>query len=204
VGLVDLLDAYKQTLAFTGTRVAGTRPAQFGDPTPCSEWDVRALIGHVVTVISHYSALPSGVAHSTATPVDAIADGQHPLVYARLADEALAAWSQPGALERPCHHVMGTMPGGRALSIHTTDLLVHGWDLAVATGQDDSIDPQLADLAVATLRDILRLDKGRGTFFAPALPPPGGDAQSRLLAYAGRVPPVVGGSSPALSWPEQG
>ncbi len=185
----DLLDAYKQTLAFAGARVEGTRVAQFGDPTPCSDWDVRALLGHILTVITHYSALPSGVDHRPVNRVDAEADGQHRLVYAAVATEAIAAWSQPGTLERPCHHVMGTMPGRRALSIHTTDLLLHGWDLAVATGQDDTIDPDLAELAVATLRDVLRLDKGRGTFFAPALPPPGADAQSRLLAYAGRQSP---------------
>jgi uncharacterized protein (TIGR03086 family) len=189
VDLVDLLDAYKQTLAFVGARVEGTAAAQFGDPTPCSAWDVEALLGHVVTVIRHYTILSSGGPRGTANPVDAIADGQYPRVYAALADEAIAAWSQPGALERPCHHVMGTMPGRQALSIHITDVLLHGWDLAVATGQDDTLDPELAGLAVATLRDILRLDEGRGTFFAPALLPPGADVQSRLLAYSGRRSP---------------
>jgi len=186
---VDLLDAYKQTLAFVGTKVAGTRVAQFGDPTPCAEWDVEALLGHVLSVIIHYSVLPSGASQSTAHPVDAITDGQHAAVYAVIAADAVDAWSQPGALEHPCHHVMGTMPGGQALSIHTTDLLLHGWDLAVATAQDATIDAELAALAVETLRDVLRLDKGRGSFFAPALPPPGVDVQSRLLAYAGRRSP---------------
>jgi uncharacterized protein (TIGR03086 family) len=188
VDRVDVLDAYKRTLAFTGARVAGTQRDQFGDPTPCSEWDVEALLGHIVSVIRSYSVLPSG-GHTTAGAVDPIADGQHPQVYAALTQEAIAAWSQPGALERPCHHVMGTMTGGQALSIHTTDVLLHGWDLAVATGQDDTIDPELAGLAVATLRDVLHLDRGRGRFFAPALPPPGADVQSALLAYAGRGSP---------------
>ena len=81
------------------------------------------------------------------------------------------------------------MPGRQALSIHTTDVLLHGWDLAVATGQDDVIDPELAGLGLATLRDILRLDDGRGRFFAPALARrPGTTRQSVLLAYAGRHP----------------
>jgi len=186
---VDLIDAYKETLAFAGARVSGTRAAQFADPTPCSAWNVEALLGHMMTVIAHYSALPLEGGHPTTNPVDVITDGQHPRVYAALADEAIGAWSQPGALERPCHHVMGTMSGARALSIHTTDLLLHGWDLAVATGQDDTIDPELAGLAVTTLREILRLDEGRGTFFAPALSPRGPDVQSRLLAYAGRRSP---------------
>jgi len=182
---VDLLEAYTQTLAFTGARVAATRPEQFGDPTPCSEWDVAALLDHILSVISSYSVLPTG-GRAVAAPVETTTDGQHPRVYATLAREAIAAWSEPGALDRPCHHVMGVMPGGRALAIHTTDVLLHGWDLAVATGQDATIDPELAGLATATLRDVLHLDKGRGRFFAPALTSPGGDPQSVLLAYAGR------------------
>ena len=136
-------------------------------------------------MISSYSALPTG-GHAVAPPVEATADGHHPEAYATLARDAIKAWSEPGALDRPCHHVMGVMPGGRALAIHITDVLLHGWDLAVATGQDTTIDPELAGLATATLRDVLHLDKGRGRFFAPALPSPGGDPQSVLLAYAGR------------------
>ena len=182
---MDLLEAYKQTLTFTGARVAATRPEQFGDPTPCAEWDVAALLGHILSVIDSYRVLPTG-GHAAATPVDLIAEGRHQQGYATLARAAVAAWSEPGVLDRPCHHVMGVMPGGRALAIHTTDVLLHGWDLAVATGQDATIDPELAGLATATLRDVLHLDKGRGRFFAPALPSPGGDPQSVLLAYAGR------------------
>jgi uncharacterized protein (TIGR03086 family) len=185
---VDLLDAYRQTLGFVGARVAGTRIEQFGDPTPCSAWDVEELLGHVLMVISHYRLLASGAGHRPATPVEAIADGQLERLYAAAAREAMAAWSEPGALDRDCRHVMGTMPGRQALSIHTTDVLLHGWDLAVATGQDDLIDPDLAALALGTLRDVLRLDDGRGRFFGPALAPAGEDAQSVLLAYAGRRP----------------
>ena len=191
MGRVDVLDAYQRTLAFTGARVGGCRVGQFGDPTPCSEWDVEALLGHILSVISSYSVLPAGD-HAAARPVASIADGQHEQVYAALARDALAAWTRPGALERPCPHVMGVMPGARALAIHTSDLLLHGWDLAVATGQDATIDPELGELALATLRDVLHLDKGRGRFFAAALPTSGADVQHVLLAYAGRHAPPVG------------
>jgi len=181
----DLLDAYGRTLAFVGARVAGTSDAQFADPTPCSDWDVEALLAHITSVIHHYTALASGQARETITvpPADARSarDGLPTLVSA-----ATAAWAQPGALEDPCGHVMGSMPGSRALSIHVTDLLLHGWDLSVATGQDDTLDPELAELALATLRDVLLLDDGRGRFWAPALTARGTDIQSRLLAYAGR------------------
>ena len=181
----DVLDAYGQTLAYVQTRVAGTRDEQYTNPTPCSGWDVDALLGHVTSVIHHYMALPGGQSHD-ALREQAPTQGQYRQIFPSLASAALAAWSQPDALERTCHHVMGDMPGWQALSIHVSDVLLHGWDLSVATGQDDTIDPVLADLALATLRDVLCLDQGRGRFFAAELTPAASDVQSRLLAYAGR------------------
>jgi len=53
-------------------------------------------------------------------------------------------------------------------------------------GRFNTLDPELAELALATLRDVLLLDDGRGRFWAPALTARGTDIQSRLLAYAGR------------------
>ena len=182
----DLLDAYGRTLAFVSARVAGTSDAQFADPTPCSDWDVEALLAHITTVIHHYTALASGQAREAISFPPALAGGAPRDVLPVLVSAALAAWAQPGALEDPCAHVMGKIPGSRALSIHVTDLLLHGWDLSVATGQDATLDPALAELALATLRDVLLLDDGRGRFWAPALTAHGSDVQSRLLAYSGR------------------
>jgi len=182
-----MLDAYGQTLALVEARVGGITDEQLADPTPCSDWDVGLLLGHLAYVIEHYAALSSGQPRDTARSAPPALD-QTALVptFTALTSAALAAWSQPGVLERPCHHVMGAMPGWKALSIHISDVLVHAWDLSVATGQDDALDPVLADLALATFRDVLRLDEGRGRFFAPELTPTGTDVQSRLLAYAGR------------------
>jgi uncharacterized protein (TIGR03086 family) len=186
----DLLDSYGQTLAFVNARVAGTADDQFTEPTPCADWDVEALLGHLGTVLHHYTDLALGQSRGARGPVPVLIRGGHRQVFPSLASAAVAAWSQPGALERQCPHPMGKMPGSQALTIHISDVLLHGWDLAVATGQDDTIDPFLADLALATLRDVLLLDDGRGRFFAPALTPQGSDIQSRLLAYAGRTRPA--------------
>ena len=161
----DVLDAYGQTLAYVHARVAATGDEQYNDPTPCSDWDVEALLEHVTSVIQHYMALPGGP--NDPLPGPAARHGPYRQIFPPLASAAVAAWSQPDALERTCHHVMGDMPGWQALSIHVSDVLLHGWDLSVATGQDDTIDPVLADLALATLRDVLCLDQGRGRFSRP-------------------------------------
>ena len=75
---------------------------------------------------------------------------------------------------------------GPALGIAFADQLVHGWDLAHATGQDDTMPEDLAAAAFAAL-DGRMPDDQRGQFFKPAVPT-SDDAtpQERLLAYAGR------------------
>jgi uncharacterized protein (TIGR03086 family) len=186
----DLLDSYGQTLAFLDVRVAGTAREQFSEPTPCADWDVEALLGHLATVIHHYTDLASGRAPDAVSPVPSITPDGYRGVFPPLASAAIAAWAQPGALERPCRLVKRERPGSEALSIHISDVLLHAWDLSVATGQDGTLDPVLAELALVTLTNVLRLDEGRGRFFAPATAPPGSDIQSRLLAYAGRTRPV--------------
>jgi uncharacterized protein (TIGR03086 family) len=170
--------------------VAGTAGEQLSEPTPCADWDVEALLGHLATVVHHYTDLASGRTPDAASPVPAITRDGYRGIFPPLAMAAMSAWEQPGALERQCRLVAREMPGWEALSIHISDVLLHAWDLSVATGQDDTIDPVLAELALATLTDLLRLDDGRGRFFAPATTPPGSDIQSRLLAYAGRTRPV--------------
>jgi uncharacterized protein (TIGR03086 family) len=187
----DLLDAYRRTLAFLDVRVAGTAAAQFSEPTPCADWDVEALLGHLATVIHHYTDLVSGRPRDAASPVPPITCDGYRDVFPRLASAAMTAWSQPGALERPCRLIRREMPGWEALSIHISDVLLHAWDLSVATGQDDAIDPVLAELALTALTDLLRLDDLRGSFFAPATTPPASDIQSRLLAYSGRTPGIA-------------
>ena len=187
----DLLDAYRQTLAFLDVRVAGTAGAQFSEPTPCADWDVEALLGHLATVIHHYTELVSGRTRDAASPVPPITREGYRYVFPPLASAAMTAWAQPGALERPCRLIRREMPGWEALSIHISDVLLHAWDLSVATGQDDAIDPVLAELALTALTDLLRLDDLRGSFFAPATTPPASDIQSRLLAYSGRTPGIA-------------
>jgi uncharacterized protein (TIGR03086 family) len=64
----------------------------------------------------------------------------------------VAGWQRPGALESLCRLPFGQMPGQFAIRLHFVENLVHGWDLATATGQDASLDPQLAAVALDMVR----------------------------------------------------
>ena len=99
-----------------------------------------------------------------------------------------AAWAEPGAMERKCHMPFGDIPAPAAVSIHFLDIVVHGWDLARATGGDERLDPVVVD-AVAAWFDANEAAYRAAGAVGPAVEvPDGADAQDRLLARFGRDP----------------
>jgi uncharacterized protein (TIGR03086 family) len=185
----DALESYRRILAWSGERVSGTTTAQLALPSPCFEWSVEALLQHLFGTVAYYTMLADDVEveHRTITvpPVD---DGNHGEHFRGLQKRALAAWSCVGVLDRPCHHaILGSMPGWLALSVHAADNLVHGWDLAVATGQVRTMDPPCAQFALDTFERVLAREGSRRRHFAQELPvEEDADIQTRLLRFVGR------------------
>ncbi len=192
---IDALEAYRRILSWSGQRVAGTGLAQFALSTPCSEWNVEDLLEHLYATITYYTLLAEDaeVDHKTMS-VAPVNDGKHGETYRAASERALRAWEQPGVLERPCHHaIVGNVPGSFALSMHAGDNLIHGWDLAIATGQDDRMDPDCARFALDTFQQVLPRQGSRGKHFASAIVTgEDADVQTRLLAFTGRVVPGKG------------
>ena len=90
----------------------------------------------------------------------------------------LAAYGERGTIEKT----------GPALGVAFSDLLVHSWDVARATGQDDTMPDGLATAAYELVHGKFT-DEQRKGIFKPEVPI-GDDAsqQDRLLAYTGRDP----------------
>ena len=129
-------------------RLAG--PGDWGRPTPCSEWDVHALVNHVVGANVRYRLLLRGAptAEVEATrSVDHLGDDAL-AAFVSAADGVVACFGEEGAMERITHHVTGELTGRELLSMRILDTAVHGWDLARAIGADDALD----DDVVAFLR----------------------------------------------------
>ncbi len=186
---MEVLGAYERTLVWTGQRIAGVRPDDLGHPTPCTEWDVRALVAHIVAGIWYFKALAAG------EPVEDLMRGLSDLVgddpfasYDQAGRAGLEAWRSEGALDRSYRLPMGERPGREALAIHQADLLIHGWDLAEATHQDASMDPELAGFALETERWFVQPEmRGPNRAYATALPDSTArDDEERLLALVGR------------------
>lgn len=183
-------DMYARALERTGEVVAGTRSEQLDDPTPCTEWDVRTLLNHLIGGCATFAAGAEGRALDMNSPAD-YASGDFLEAYESAARDARAAFEAPGALEREFTLTWGATPGSAALGLALADAVVHGWDLAQATGQGYSIDDDIAE-AIHGMTSSMMEPNGsypRGDSFAEPIDV-GADATpaARMLAYLGRQP----------------
>jgi uncharacterized protein (TIGR03086 family) len=154
--------------------------------SPCTEWKAVDVAGHVIGVQQYVTSGITGEAPpgGRGTPRDAAgADPVASWTEARASLEAAAA--APGALDTVIKTPFGEMPVDTFLGIIVLDALTHSWDLARATGLDDTLDPELVSIAFERIRP---LDAAiRGANFGPKLEAPeGSDEQTQLMAFLGR------------------
>ncbi len=187
--MTDIAALHRRALAATEKVVAGIGPDDWGAPTPCAEWDVRGLLNHVVAGNWWAAALAGGATIAqVGTRLDGDVLGADPLrAYQRSAEGAAAAFDAPGALSAPCAVSYGPVSGELYAGHRFIDVLIHGWDLAVATGQDPTLDPELAEQCWAVVEPQLAMLKGSGAF-GTAVDDRDGGVQVRLLTQLGRSP----------------
>jgi uncharacterized protein (TIGR03086 family) len=171
--------------------VAGVRDDQLTDPTPCAGTSVAALLDHLVGLTLAFRKAAEKLPQSGGPRADA--DNLPPDWRTRLPqqlDGLVAAWQQPSAWEGSTEIAGMTMPGAAAGTTGLNEVLIHGWDLAVATGQEYRPDPATTqacfDFGVAFARDA---PEARDQIYGPVVPVPE-DAPlfDRLLGQAGRDP----------------
>lgn len=177
--------------ADASSRVVGNvRPGQFGDPTPCTEWDVRTLLNHLILWTS-YSLERRAHGESVAPELmekDFAADPDFAADYRNQLDRALAAWADPAVWDQELN-VMGSMtPASDVAALIVAEMVLHGWDLAAATGQSYTVDDNAAAAALAAVEanaDLFRQYKG---FAEPVTIATGAPVLDKTLALTGRDP----------------
>ena len=173
---MDVLEHFERGTEWTADKVAGASD-KLDWTTPCDQWDVRAVLNHMIDTQRYFAASGRGeeAALPSPTPPDVI--GDDPVAaYDASRRETSQVFREPGVIERT----------GPALGIAFCDSLIHGWDVAHATGQDDTMPDDLAAAAFSMLNGQLT-DGRRGNAFAPAIEvPDSASAQEKLLAYTGR------------------
>jgi uncharacterized protein (TIGR03086 family) len=121
-------------------------------PTPCTEWDVRALVNHVVGANVRYQLLLGGAALEQ---VEATRQVDHLgsdalAAFETTADQLVSCFRVPGVFDRVFRHVTGDRTGGELLVMRILDVGVHGWDLARAIGADECIDDAVVAVALTS------------------------------------------------------
>ena len=169
---------------FTAT-VQGVRPEAWESPAPPEGWVARDVVRHLVTWFPGFLQA-AGVTLPSGPSVD---------------DDPVAAWrAQTDAVQALLddHEVaeqeldlphLGRMPLERAIDmIYTGDVFLHRWDLARATGQDETLD---AEKCAAMLEGMLPMDEvlRQSGHYGPRVDVPNdANVQTKLLAFIGRNP----------------
>ena len=187
---VDLPQAHAAALATTRGFVAGIRPDQWSEPTPCEDWDVRALVNHIVGGNWWASELGAGrTIEEVGERLDGDVLADDPTgSYDASAAAAAAVFRVPGALERPCAVSYGPVPGEVYCGHRLLDVLIHGWDVAKATGQDPTLPADLVEACIEVVEPQAELLAGSGMFGTGVDPGTTSDRQTYLLAILGRRP----------------
>jgi uncharacterized protein (TIGR03086 family) len=189
---VTPVDQLRTALDVAWELIAGITPQQWSRPTPCTDWDVRTLVTHLSDGNHRFATALGEGSSSTSHPPQAGPTGDDLVTaYRDSADTVVAAFRQPGALARMVTVPFGTVPGAVAVHLRLTEALVHGWDLAQATGQVAAFPEDLAEQELTFTRDALgALPPGRSPFAPPTPAPDTAPALDRLAACLGRRLPA--------------
>ncbi|WP_240677716.1 TIGR03086 family metal-binding protein [Actinacidiphila soli] len=190
---MENLHAYMTEAAAEAARIArGVTPDQLSAPTPCDKWDTRTLVNHWVLYASHgleHRALRKQLPEAL-TERDFAADPDWAEAYAAQLDRAVAAWADPAVWEGEVDLGFAKMPAAEIASLVVKETVVHGWDVARATGQEYRCSDGLGELILEVVdehAEVYRQYEG----FAEPVPLPDPDSATafeRALALSGRTP----------------
>jgi uncharacterized protein (TIGR03086 family) len=169
-------------------RVRAVREGQWHDATPCAQWDVRALVNHLVIEQLWAPLLLAGAT------IDEVGDrfegdqlGADPVsAWTSAAAAVREAFAAPGALQRSVELSYGRRPAQHYCQEMTLDLTVHAWDLARAITADEQLDEALVRYVLAFIEPQVEQLAETGLFAPPVPVSADADSQTRLLALLGR------------------
>jgi uncharacterized protein (TIGR03086 family) len=188
----------ERALDQTAGLIAAIEPGQARLATPCAGWDVRALVSHLTGQdLRNFLVAVRGEAADWQAPADQIGDDWAAAFQDRSAP-LRTAW-RTADLDRPVAGPGGEAPLRARADHQITELAVHDWDLARATGQVlAGLDPALAQHALAWSHGMLRPEfRGPDKAFGVEVPvPDDAPVYDRLAGWFGRDP---GWTAPGVS-----
>jgi uncharacterized protein (TIGR03086 family) len=192
---MDHADHMGDSIDVAVAAIRGADPARFGEPSPCADWTIGQAVNHLAfgLVMAEYGA------RKAAWTQDWTEDERCPYLrgvpeaeWADRAAEAGAAaaraWSDPAAWEGDAPFGGSSMPAAMIGSMMTSEFVVHGWDIASATGQRITVSEPLAATVLAGVESIAGMGRDGGWFGAEVHVPEDATTLDRALAASGRDP----------------
>ena len=175
-------DRYRRLGALFSQRVAAVPADRWDSPSPCAEWTAREVLRHVV---EGETTFPAKV--DVDIPAGPSVDDDPVAAWDYTRDAVQQVLDDPDKANREYDGGMGKTTLAASMgSFFCIDLVVHGWDIAHATGTDDAIpaeDVAFVDEFAKKMGDMIR----SASAFGPALDVPAdADEQTKLLAFLGR------------------
>jgi uncharacterized protein (TIGR03086 family) len=191
----EIADRYRRHADAFERKVVAVRPEQWASQSPCEAWDARGVVGHIV--VMHGVMLRPLDRELGSAP--SVADDPVGAFRAARADIE-AVLDDPALADRECDTPNGRMTVEQQIGdVVSDDLVLHGWDLARATGQDDTMDPddveRLWSITTAIPPELMERYRTPGAF-GPGVEVYGPEVkvsedaalQDRLLGLIGRDP----------------
>jgi uncharacterized protein (TIGR03086 family) len=182
----DVPDRYRRVAAGFTARVAGVPDGAWSNPAPCEGWDARDIVRHLVEWVPPLMNTGAAIELPSGPSVDVDPLG----AWVVLSDGIQAVLDDPELVSRTFSHPQaGDHPLDQAIAMFVLgDVLLHTWDLARATGQDERLDPEEV---AAMYEGILPADemlRQSGQYGARVDVPDDADTQTKLIAFVGRQP----------------
>jgi uncharacterized protein (TIGR03086 family) len=201
----DPRSIFARAVSLTGDVIASLQPSQMTLPTPCDEFDVRGMVGHLLTVLTRVAVLAEGGDPMAMPPSTEVDDERVVDAWRTAAHRVQLAWTDDAVLDRTMTLPWVTAPGRVVLDSYTNEVSVHTWDLARGAGAEVEWDDEVLAVAFAATQQALPATgrKERFAEVAASLPPgvpfraPFGEAIvvaddapliDRLVAWTGRRP----------------
>jgi uncharacterized protein (TIGR03086 family) len=183
---------FGKAVALAGAVIGATRSDQLDNRTPCRDFRVRELLGHLVTALEHVAAVGRGHdPYGGPVVVREVPDDGWLRAWIDAAHKARAAWSDDATLAQIVRLPWAEQSGAATLAGYVNEVSVHTWDLATATGRRPEWNSRVLEVALDAIRQVLPAE-GRGDMGAPFADPVEVPVDAplidRLVAWNGRRP----------------
>lgn len=194
--IIDTRGMFREALDWVHGLITAVPPERLASSTVCPGWDVQTLIGHLIGMADQARVVAEGASPFSVPLVASTLPGIDLSVqFDRAKHAASSAWSDDTLLEQPVKVPWGEFPGAIALLGYVQEAVVHGWDLAVATGQHCEGPVDTAYMLLEGAKTNFPADQrgGQVPFGEPVQPRAGAGLTEQLANWLGHARPAAAG-----------